>query len=177
MMARPSNTPRLAQIDPTALAAEVTADALSHIASQHMSLCGMLEGGLVLPAPERTEIYRTVRLLAGYARGDHALDAPVQEYLISLIALWSAPLVDPSSIGEIGLDTELGVVIHAAEGREELARDRGALTTLQLAAIAGMAQESVALLCRRGEIEADQEKGGWRVRAAEARRWLAARSA
>lgn len=70
-----------------------------------MALCGTLEGGLVLPAPERTEIYRTVRLLAGYARGDHALDAPVQEYLISLIPLWSAPLVDPSSIGEVGLDT------------------------------------------------------------------------
>ena len=42
--------------------------------------------------------FRTVRTLAGCACGDHDLDAPVQEYLISLIPLWSAPIGEVPSM-------------------------------------------------------------------------------
>lgn len=66
------------------------------------------------------------------------------------------------------------MAIHAAEGREALAGGHS-LSTAQLAALGGMAQRAVALLCRQGEIDAHEDDGKWRVTAAEARRWLSGR--
>lgn len=175
-MVRPTNAPRLAQIDPAKLAESIASEVLDHMHSLHVSLLDMRHV-LSLPPAEETEIYRVVRLVAGYAQGKHGLDAPVQEYLISLVPLWSSVLDDDSSRGPLSIDTELGVVVFAAEGRGELVGQRGALSTVQLAALGGMAADAVGLLCRRGEIKASNETGEWRVRAAEARRWLAARGA
>jgi hypothetical protein len=173
-MARPANTPRLHDITPSGLAREIAQGALDHIVSQTMQLVSF-DAIPALPDPEQTEVYRAVRMLAGYARGDHALDAPVQEYLISLAPLYLAPLGQLGEADGEGLDTALGVVIQAAQGREALGRKRGSLTTEELGALAGMSRRAVALLCRTGELTAEQDEDGWRVAAAEARRWLAAR--
>lgn len=173
-MARPANTPRLRDISPSALAREIAQKVLDHIVSQTMQLVGF-DAVPALPEPEQTEVYRVVRTLTGYARGEHALDAPVQEYLISLVPLYLAVLGQAGEADGEGLETQLGVVIHAAQGREALGRKRGSLTTVQLAALGGLAQRAVALLCRTGEIAAEQDDDGWRVTAAEARRWLAGR--
>jgi hypothetical protein len=135
-----------------------------------------------LPDAERAETYRVVRALAGYARGEHELDAPVQEYLSSLVPLYLAALGQAGEPDGEELTTELGVVIHAAGGREALERKpprklpAPTLSTLQLAALGGMAQRAVAALCRAGELEAEQDANGWRASAKEARRWLATRT-
>jgi hypothetical protein len=180
-MARPANTPRLRDIDPSALARDIAGRVLDHIVSQAMSLVSV-DAIPSLPNAEQTEIYRVVRALAGYARGDHGLDAPVQEYLISLGPLYLAVIGQTGEPDGEELTTELGVVIHAAAGRAALERKppRGlpapTLSTLQLAALGGMAQRAVAALCRAGELEAEQDDNGWRVSAKEARRWLATRA-
>jgi hypothetical protein len=86
-MARPAITPRLRDIDPSALARDIAGRALQHILSQETSLV-RVDAIPSLPGAEQAEIYRVVRALAGYARGEHELDAPVQDYLVSLVPLY-----------------------------------------------------------------------------------------
>lgn len=175
-MAPPTTAPRLRDLDPTVVARQVAQQVLDHIVSLSMQLVSVHHIPQ-LPEPEQTEIYRVVRVLAGYARGDHALDASVHEYLISLIPLWQAPLgeVDVDLLAEeVDPRTDLGLVIRAALARERLAEGK-TLRTGDLAALGGMAQPAVALLLRQGEIRGERGEDGWAVRANEARRWLQTR--
>jgi hypothetical protein len=177
-MAPPTTAPRLRDLDPRAVALSVAQQALDHIVNLSMQLISV-HTIPQLSEPEYTEIYRVVRVLCGYARGDHALDSSVHEYLISLIPLWQAPVgeVDVDLLAEeTDLHTELGLVIRGALAREKLAGSH-ALNTADLAALGGMAQPAVALLLRQGEIRGERSDEGWRVRAKEARRWLSARGA
>jgi hypothetical protein len=175
-MAPPTTAPRLRDLDPSAVALAIAQQALDHVVNLTMRLISV-HTIPQLPEPEHTEIYRVVRTLTGYARGDHALDSSVHEYLISLIPLWQAPVgeVDVDLLAEdADLHTELGLVIRAALAREKFTKGQP-LTTADLAALGGMAQPAVALLLRRGEIRGERSDYGWTVRAKEARRWLETR--
>lgn len=172
-MAPPSTRPVLPRIDPAALAIETARTAVDHVLRLQMDLFGLEEASA--PDPQHTEIRRTVQRLAHYAVTGDALDAPVAEYLISLIPLWSAAEGNGSDV-DVGRDadpdTELGLVIVAALAREQLDTGIEPLTTAQLAALSGSSQRLVQQLVASGELAA--EDGA--VAPAEARRWLAARA-
>jgi hypothetical protein len=174
-MAPPSTKPTLPRIDPATLALETWRRAVDHIASLQMSLLAIdAVGGA--PEPERTEVYRTVRTLAHYAVTGEGLDAPVQEYLISLIPLYSSAVGD-GTVDVDGLvdgadpETELGLVIAAATARELLDTGLADLDLGQLAVLSGLSRRQLQQLAASEEIAVRDGE----VAPAEARRWLAAR--
>lgn len=176
-MAPPTTKPRLAQIDPQAVARDVAQSVLDHIGHVQLQLLGV-EHISPQPEPEHTEIYRVVRTLAHYAVHGGELDASVHEYLISLVPLYSAVIGEERDVdGMLDADpeTDLGCVIAGALARERLALRREPLTTRDLAVLGGLAQDAVGLLIRRGELAGERAEGGWRVSPKEARRWLRAR--
>jgi len=175
-MAPPSDRPRLNAIDPAALALETAQRMRDHITSQlfHVTAIGQnIQFDVTDDDLRQSEMYHAVRTLAGYARGDHGLDAPVQEYLISLIPLWMAPIGQSDADGiakDADPDTELGIVICAGVARELIEQGR-AVSSAQLAALASLSQRAVQQLVKAEEIPSDKDG----VSAKDARRWLAAR--
>lgn len=148
-MAPPATTPRLRDLDPHKVAIDVARRALEHITSLQMHLVG-IDHLSAQPDPEHTEIYRTVHTLTGYARGDHGLDAPVQEYLISLVPLYQAvygdvPEVDGLS-DEADPTSELGIVICAARAREKITQALGRGKLAQVAASEPLSVVEAAVL-------------------------------
>lgn len=171
-MAPPSSKPRLAQLVPEDVAAAAEAKVLGHLYSQWMSLVDM---HVNLPSvPERsTEIYRVVRELTQYAQGIHRLDAPAQEYLVSLVPLWSSVLGEADvddGVGDADPSTPLGLVICATLGRDAVVAGQG-VSAVQLAALSGLSDRQVRQLASAGELVL--ENGS--IAAKEARRWLVAR--
>lgn len=188
-MPRPvTDTPRLSAIDPQQLATEVCAGVLDHVAHLLLSVATSAAGQWRLPEPDGLlDLRYTVVTLAGYAQGRHGLDAPVEEYLISLLPLWQyaahargsvdTPEYDRAIRGDLDdLDTDwrgqLVLVMVAATGRQEI--DGGhPVTVTRLAALASMSPDSVRLLGRQGEIALSGSP--LHAEAAEARRWLSGR--
>ena len=175
-MAPPSNKPKLSQVDPQALALETARRFRDHLQSQlfHVSPLGVVrtididDDDLV-----QSEIGLAVRTLAGFARGDHGIDAPVQEYWVSLVPLWSSALgmADHEDVGaNASPNTELGLVMAAAKAREEVLGGRPVNST-QLALLASLSPRAVQKLVADGEIAAGDDG----ISASTARRWLAAR--
>lgn len=74
---------------------------------------------------------------------------------------------------ELDLDDPLDLVVVAAWARVELSKSRR-ITARQLAALAGLDQNSVRRLAREGEITLDGDRPAV-AKAKEARRWLKAR--
>lgn len=179
-MAPPTQTLRLAQIDPEALAREIAQQSLDHL---HSSLLGLLGMDWTLRAPGGgrgdlvlTPIYQAVRALARYAVHGDELDAPVHEYLISLVPLWMAVIgqTDAEGIDDADPSTELGLIILAARARDELARKRP-VSALQLATLAGVDAAHVRLLVRQGELRAVPDESPIQISARDAKRWLSSR--
>lgn len=83
-MAPPTTSLRLRDLDPHTVALDTARDAIDRIASAKISLY-RVDWVSAAPDPEQTEIYRVVRALAEYAVHGHALDAPLHEYLISIV--------------------------------------------------------------------------------------------
>lgn len=163
---RPTSRLRLRDLDPEALAREVTDAVLAHV----LRLVDLTEPGRgSVPRLDR-DLSRSVRCLAAYARDGTPLDAPVGEYLVSMIPLYTSPMgeseiADLSS--EVDPETPLGLVLVAAIARDRIATGvEMVIHARELAVLAGLDVEHVRRLCRSGEIEQD---------AAGARRWLAAR--
>lgn len=194
-MARPvTDTPRLAAIDPQRLAAEVCAGVLDYAAHLLLSVATSAAGQWRLPEPDGLlDLRYTVVTLAGYAQGRHGLDAPVEEYLISLLPLWQYPAHARGSVDTPEYDRamrgdlddladdwrgQLCLVMVAATGREAMSAGRP-VSVAQLAALAGVSPDHVRLLARRGELDLS---GGAHLTgaplaadAATARRWLSGR--
>lgn len=173
-MAPPSTKPVLGKIDPEALALKTARTAVDHVVSLQMGLFSI--NNVSAPDPQHTEIYRTVHRLAHHAVTGEPLDAPVQEYLISLIPLYSAALGEGTRdvdglLGDADPETELGLVISAAVAREQLDIGLEPLTVAQLAALSGISQRQVRQLGATGELAVTEGE----VQPAEARRWLASR--
>lgn len=157
----------LRQIDPARLGEEVQAQARDHVHT--LALAVGYEAQLVEYGPG---IRHAVQTLAAYARDGVPLDAPVHEYLVSLIPLYQAPLGDaPVDLDdEADATTELGTVIRAALAREQLDAGR-ALTAAQLATLGSVTPAQVRHLGREGELWVEDGL----ISAAECRRWLGAR--
>lgn len=181
-MARPvTNTPRLSTIDPAQLALDVARGAQDHLV--HLLFAFASPDA---PPPDLWQLRHTVSTLAAYAVHGAALDAPVQEYLLSLLPLWTYAMGASSSVDTPEFDRALAgdlddldddwrgrlvLVMVAAIGRETLAKARSTVSVAQLAALASMSPDSVRLLGRKGEIVIDEGD----VSGKEARRWLGAR--
>lgn len=175
-MAPPTTKPQLPRIDPAALALETARTAIDHLARLQMGLLG-IDHLSSSPEPPRTEIYGTVLRLAHYAVTGEQLDAPVAEYLISLIPLYSAALGEGTAdvdglVADADPETELGLVIAAAQAREQLDQGVVHLSLGQLATLSGLSRRQLQQLASSGEIVADEGS----VAPSEARRWLAARA-
>ena len=167
-MPRPASTPRLATIDPDALGREISDRMRDHVARAGLS-CGL---GTHESGP--SDIAHTVADLTRYARDGARLDADVQEYLVRLIPLWSAPLGDaptPLDVADdLDADEPLGVVMLAALGREAISLDQR-VPARQLAALAGIDVQSLRRLAAQGELKMRDGE----VAAGEAGRWLSGR--
>ena len=177
-MAPPTKFARLNQIDPEALAQSVHEAIERQITKLAFALSG---DGLRLTGIPQIKL--SVTDLARYAQGVEGLDAPVQEYLISIAPpVWTRAAdsgsyetkefdeADPDKLlpGE-WLD-ELVLVMRAAVAREKL--DQGeSLTPAELAILASASAIAVRALCRDGEIRATNDDG-WKISAEECRRYI-----
>lgn len=182
-MARPTTAPRLSTIDPQQLTNDVEHAAQAHVTDLLIRLGGVHD----LPRiPDLLDLRHTVHDLAAYAVTGTRLDAPVQEYLLSLLPLWTyaaggagveTPEFDRAYSGDLdSLDHDwrgrLVLVMVGALGREQLASGRP-VTVAQLAALASMSPDAVRLLGRKGELALSGDP--LECDADEARRWLGAR--
>lgn len=131
------------------------------------------------PVDHRTEAKRwqgsvlghAVYALARYAQHGAPLDAPVEEYLITLLGAHVEAVdedldEDPSS--------DLGVVVRAALAREAVERGLR-VGTARLATLAGLTQGRIRQLVTAGELQATKEGGDLSIAARDARQWLGAR--
>lgn len=186
-MAPPTMKPRIAHIDPDALALYCVESLARHAVNTLHALFG---AGMAPPidvgAEKMAELARSpcsdvgaaARELTLYAQGRTQLGAPVQEYLISLVPLWSAaigdaPVEDFSSTGDP--DTELGCVMRAAQAREDIESGIATVTPSQLAVLASVTDQQIRQLIRAGELDATEEGRTWAIAPTVARRWLASR--
>lgn len=184
-MAPPTTALRLRDADPHTVALDTARQTLDHVTSLCISLSpiGEVRTPQIDRADlERCELYLSTRRLAQYAVHGGELDAPVQEYLISLIPCYSAAVgsgtAEIDGLVEAQPETALGLVIAAAVARE--AMDNGkSVTPAQLAVLAGIDRQRVLQLITSGDMPgAKQEpdgRRGWTIAARSARKWLSIR--
>jgi hypothetical protein len=165
-------------IDPAELAKEVADAVIGHIHHVAFSV------GLTCQPMGPCDLEFSVRVLAHYAIHGGELDAPVQEYLISMLPIWSrasdGPSVttpeydDPDTVDATRWLGQRVLVMRAAEGRERI--DAGQdVGPAELAILGGVSSRHVRHLLRSGEIKGKDDGRRWSVAATEARRWLATR--
>ena len=182
-MAPPTKKPRLIDLDARALALATAGAMRDHLQAQLKQLTPL---GV---SPQRravltslafedddlaaSEIYRAMRTIVAYARGEGRLEASLEQYLIQLEPLWASALGKPKVDGiniELDPSTAMGLALCAAVARAEIER-RKPVTAVQLAALSGLSDRQVRLLMRTGELPTTDGK----VAARDARRWLAMR--
>jgi hypothetical protein len=181
-MAPPSTKPKLTHLTPEIVAYEVAKTTVEHASNLIVALLSPAYDHLHASQSRRspnelcceTQVYMTVLDLSAYAINGAALDAPVQEYLVSLLPLWSSaagecPDID-GLVGDVDPATQLGLVICAASAREKLAAGQS-VSAAQLAVLSGLSATQVRLLARNGELELSDGE----IAAKAARRWLAVR--
>jgi hypothetical protein len=110
---------------------------------------------------------RAVVRLVQYAQNGAELDAPVQEYAITLMDFAGEALDDATDPSPA---TALGAVLAAALGREAIGNGQ-TVTTTQLALLAGVTPQYVRRMVSAGEVAAS----GSTVAAKAARQWLSGR--
>jgi len=190
-MAPPTSKPRLAQIDPDALAKAVEDDAIHHAHRLALTLSPRVELRVLDSGVSGyTQIGLSVRDLAAYAVGGARLDAPVHDYMISLLevlgqpvgGLTSTTVIDEALDGRVDVDDldtdtigQLALVTCAALARErvENGRDGQSVPASWLAALAGTSTRQVQHISLSGDGLKRDADGD--VTAASARAWLAAR--
>lgn len=178
-------------INPEKLADEVVHQVHAH--AQHLAIgIGMAlsdpmveVAGKWVPTPGPNNLWHSVHTLARYAIHGGQLDAPVHEYLISMMPIWSRAadsggvttpeFDDPDKANPEFWVGQLVYVMRGALGREQL--DRGkAIAPAELAVLGGVSPQHVRLLLRNGEIVGEDDGSSWTVPAVEAKRWLATRN-
>lgn len=177
-MTRPASA-TLAGIDPAQLAKDVADAVIGHV--HHIAFAV----GMTCQPMGPCDLEFSVRVLAHYAIHGGKLDAPVQEYLISMLPIWSrasdGPAVqtpefdDPDTVDAETWLGQLVLVMRAADGREriEAGQDVG---PAELAILGGVSSRHVRHLLRGGEIAGEDDGRRWSIPAEEARRWLATRT-
>lgn len=163
----------LRQIDPARLGEDTAQRVADHVARLSLLISPRYEAIVREVSPgSYTDISHSVQTLSAYARDGVPLDAPVHEYLVSLVPLYQAPCGDaPVDLDdEADATTELGTVIRAAIARDLLDKG-GSLTTAQLATLGSVTPQQVRHLGREGELQIEDGL----ISASECRRWLGAR--
>lgn len=136
-----------------------------------------------------TALYRVAEQIALYAvHGDTAaLSSPPSQLLERLSPLMKAPLEAEWNISQLleSIDPDeetdpFKLLIAAAVAREQLAAGTIAVTSSQLAILAGVTRRHVGAEIREGKLEADiagrrGTAGAALIRPEEARRWLRSR--
>lgn len=177
---------KLDDIDPAELARTTIREALDAIHSQLFGLVPFADYRIVdgdgkpidtghVQNLAGSTVGHAVVELARYAQTGAPLDAPVQEYCITLIPVAGGALDDS---GTPDPSTPLGLVVAAATARESLAAGHP-VTTARLAILGGVTQARVRQLVSAGELDAKLDRTTDRdtllVRAADAIRWLSGR--
>jgi hypothetical protein len=185
-MAPKTSAIRLSAIDPQTVALDTARTLLDHVTTllwQVAPIGDVPTPGIEVDALTRSQIYQCVRTLAHYAVHGGELDAPVHEYLVSLIPLYTSAIGEGTSdvdgLVESEPETELGVVIAAAVAREQLAAGK-AITPAQLAVLAGVNRDYLLQLAAAGDLpgarQAKEGKRAWTVTAKGALQWLESRA-
>lgn len=167
---------KLADIDPRELARSTVREALDRVHRVLFELAPLadyriVDGGGKPIDPENiagSNVGEAVLALTRYAQTGAPLDAPVQEYCITLIPIAPDALDDSGSPDP---STPLGLVVSAAIAREDLSQGRG-ISTTRLAALGGVSDSRVRQLVVAGDLNVDKAHD---VRPKDAVRWLAAR--
>lgn len=163
----------LRQIDPLTLARETVQAAVDRVHSLAMAI----EIGVTARlnffgvSPEATTLGHAVRALTLYAQHGTPLDAPVQEYCITLIGVADEALDDATSPD---VSTPLGLVVAAALCREDLEHGKPVRTTW-LSALGGVTPGRVKQLVGTEALRVVVRSGDHYVHADDARRWLGGR--
>ena len=175
-MAYSEQYPKIADIDPDTLAREVLADALHRVnrtifviapASAYRLTNGAGKTLDVAKAPSSSTGGEAIVRLVRYAKTGAELDAPVQEYAITLMDFAGEALDDATDPSPA---TALGAVLAACLGRQAIATG-SPVTTTQLALLADVTPQYVRRMVSTGEVVAD----GSSVAAKVARQWLSGR--
>lgn len=177
-MAPPNKFARLNQIDPESLGNKVQEHVEEHVASICLQLGIEWHNEPAVP-----QLVFSVKTLASYAMRGGYLDAPVEEYLISIAPpVWSRAAdegtfhtaefddADPDKLVPGNWLDELVLVMRSAIAREKLEQGES-VSPAELAMLASMAGDAIRLLCSRGEIAATKD-GGWLIASEEAKRFL-----
>lgn len=175
-MAYSEQYPKIADIDPAALARDTLSAALHRVNRTLFAIAPMsayrLTNGAgktldVTKAPDSSTGGEAIVRLVRYAQTGAELDAPVQEYAITLMDFAGDALDDAADPSPA---TPLGAVLAAALGREAIGEGI-AVTTTQLALLAGVTPQYVRRMVSTGELRA----AGSAVSAKDARQWLSGR--
>lgn len=166
---------KLNEIDGNALARDVLGDALARVGrilfavAPHSSYVVTNSEGRPIDttSPSSSVAGEAVLALTRYAQTGAGLDAPVQEYCISLIPVAPEALDEQ---GEPDPKTPLGLAVSAADARERIGNG-GAVTTSQLAHLASVTPGYIRQLVANGELPATRNE----IAATDAARWLGAR--
>lgn len=181
----PAATLRLRDLDPHTVALDACRALLDHVTSLlwHVTPLGKQSTtGIAAERLTSCQLYDSVRDLAAYAISGQALDASVEEYLITLVPLYLSAIGEGTSrvdgLVESEPTTALGVVIAAAVARELLAAGEP-VTPAQLATLAGVDRDYLLRLAAAGDLPGAQQSGAgrraWAISAKGAQQWLAAR--
>lgn len=175
-MAYSEQYPKISDIDPETLARHVLADALHRVnrtlfAIAPLSSYRLTDGGSktldVEAHPTSSTGGEAIVRLVQYAQTGAELDAPVQEYAITLMDFAGEALDDAADPSPA---TAIGAVLSAALGREAIGYGQ-TVTTTQLALLAGVTPQYVRRMVSAGEVAAS----GSTVAAKAARQWLSGR--
>lgn len=166
---------KLNEIDGNALARDVLGDALARVGrilfavAPHSSYVVTNSEGRPLDttSPSSSVAGEAVLALTRYAQTGAGLDAPVQEYCISLIPVAPEALDDS---GEPDPKTPLGLVVTAAIARERISEGLP-VSTSALAHLASVTPGYIRQLVANQELPATKNE----IAAKDAARWLGAR--
>ena len=179
MVAR--TTPRLADLEPGRLAADVVEQLRRHVSDAvfHLAPAYWIHWTESGDGAAGTDLGSTIRDLCAWAqrgegRADEALDAvSTVAGILYRRAMDGADYEIAELSGDAGPTTEIGLLLVASLARCRLVSDE-TLTARDLAALASLSEPQIRSLIRSRRIKAT---GGGaharRITAAEARRWLA----
>ena len=182
-MAPPNVYARLNKINPEQLGKEVSQAVRDHIHSLafHVGMSAKEDG------PD--QIGFSVTNLAHYAVHGGKLDAPVEEYLLSIApSVWMRAYerghfttpefdsADPDTLDKDEWQGQLILVMRAALAREQFDLGRP-LSPADVAILASMSAIAVRALCRDGKLDARMVDEAWEVDASVARAFIAKQEA
>lgn len=179
-MAPPTTVPRLKNIDPETFGLAVNEGVLAHLNRLAFAL------GVDARQTSIPNLQYSVRDLAAYAVKGERLDAPVEDYFVTICppvwmraadsGIYQTPEFDESNIDVLkpGWLGELVLVMRAALARQsiEQGQDVGLADVAALASVSSMYTRN---LMRTKDIKAKLVGDVWKISAKEARRWLTAR--